>query len=99
MYFDSQDVKLIGEAEEKLPLKDRIGYLLQEHHGLEVKDIASMLEKAEGTIRKTLHRNTEAFAQHKTANGPVYWTTKGKVLDDSLIDQSDFNEFGPPITT
>ena len=70
------DVKLIEEVESKLPLKDQIGTLLDEHGHLEVKDIASMLEKPEGTIRKTLHRNTFLFEQAKNGGGPTAWSMK-----------------------
>ena len=74
--FEDADVKLIEEVESKLPLKDQIGTLLNEHGHLEVKDIASMLEKPEGTIRKTLHRNTYLFEQAKNGAGPTAWSMK-----------------------
>ena len=92
VYFDLQDVKMIGEAEEKLPLKERMVYLLQEHELLEVKDIAAMLERAEGTVRKTLHRHPATFFQYKNGSGPVAWKLNGS---DVAVTYEDEDIFGP----
>ena len=92
VYFAPTDVKFIGEAEEKMPIKERIMFLLQEHEALEVKDISSMLERSEGTIRKTLHRN-DAFSQFKSPDGPTLWSLK-QTLPPGTFDDED--EFGPP---
>ena len=75
-----------------MPIKERIIYLLQEHETLEVKDMSSMLERSEGTIRKTLHRN-DVFTQFKSSDGPTLWSLK-KTLPPGTFDDED--EFGPP---
>tara|TARA_R110000824_G_scaffold238121_5_gene426885 strand:+ start:4511 stop:5773 length:1263 start_codon:yes stop_codon:yes gene_type:complete len=89
VFFEDADVKLIEEVESKLPLKDQIGNLISEHGHLEVKDIASMLEKNEGTIRKTLHRNVSLFEQAKNGAGPTAWSMKSVAVSDDISDLLD----------
>jgi hypothetical protein len=91
VFFDPMEVKYIGDAEEKLPLKERIVYLLQEHGQLDIKDIAAMLERAEGTIRKALHRNGSTFTQSKNGSGPSNWLLKGT----EAVEVAEAETFGP----
>jgi predicted Zn-ribbon and HTH transcriptional regulator len=90
VYFDTKEVKFITEAEEKLPMKERIVFLLQEHGNLEVKDISSMLEKSEGSIRKTLHRHGSSFIQIKNGKDPAVWSLKGEHPIGILAEEDIF---------
>ncbi len=99
VYFDSQEVKLISEVEEKLPLKDRIYNLLEAHESLDVKELASMLDRTDGTIRKTLHRNENIFYNLKEGGKSGVWIlaeTSDQVAPNVNIFE-DEDIFGPAV--
>jgi hypothetical protein len=82
VYFNEQEISMVPEAEEKLPLRERIEHLLASEGELPVADIAQMLERAEGTIRKTLHRSSQ-FKVSKNGAQSAHW---------ALASQADLTE-------
>jgi RNA polymerase sigma-70 factor, ECF subfamily len=46
----------IGIALEALPAKQRTAFILKNHQGLSIKEIAAMMDTAEGTVKVHLHR-------------------------------------------
>jgi len=45
-----------GAALEALPAKQRTAFILKNHHGLSIKEIAETMQTAEGTVKTHLHR-------------------------------------------
>ena len=53
----------VGEALEALPAKQRTAFILKNHQGLSIREIAEMMETAEGTVKVHLHRAVTALRQ------------------------------------
>jgi RNA polymerase sigma-70 factor (ECF subfamily) len=53
----------VGAALETLPAKQRTAFILKNHQGLSIKEIAAMMETAEGTVKVHLHRAVTALRQ------------------------------------
>ncbi len=51
----------IGAALEALPPRQRTAFILKNHQGLSIKEIAEMMETAEGTVKVHLHRAVNAL--------------------------------------
>jgi RNA polymerase sigma-70 factor (ECF subfamily) len=51
----------VGLALEALPPKQRTAFILKNHRGLSVKEIADVMETAEGTVKVHLHRAVKAL--------------------------------------
>jgi RNA polymerase sigma-70 factor (ECF subfamily) len=56
----------VGVALEALPPKQRAAFLLRNHQGLSIRDIAKVMETAEGTVKVHLHRAV-ATLRHRLA--------------------------------
>jgi len=59
----SQLSRRVGAALELLPAKQRTAFILKNHQGLSIKEIAEMMETAEGTVKVHLHRAVTALRQ------------------------------------
>ena len=46
----------ISEALEALPAKQRTAFILKNHQGLSIREIAEIMQTAEGTVKVHLHR-------------------------------------------
>jgi RNA polymerase sigma-70 factor (ECF subfamily) len=46
----------VGEALEALPARQRTAFVLKNHQGLSIKEIAALMDTAEGTVKVHLHR-------------------------------------------
>jgi RNA polymerase sigma-70 factor (ECF subfamily) len=53
----------IGAAIETLPAKQRMAFILKNHQGLSIREIAETMETAEGTVKVHLHRAVTALRQ------------------------------------
>jgi RNA polymerase sigma-70 factor, ECF subfamily len=53
----------VGAALEALPAKQRTAFILKNHQGLSIKEIAEMMQTAEGTVKVHLHRAVTALRQ------------------------------------
>lgn len=53
----------VGSALEALPAKQRTVFILRNHQGLSIKEIAETMETAEGTVKVHLHRAVMALRQ------------------------------------
>lgn len=53
----------VGEALQALPPKQRTAFILKNHQGLSIKEIAEMMQTAEGTVKVHLHRAVTALRQ------------------------------------
>ena len=53
----------IGAALEALPPKQRTAFILRNHEGLSIREIAQMMQTAEGTVKVHLHRAVAALRQ------------------------------------
>ena len=53
----------VGAALETLPAKQRSVFILRNHQGLSIREIAEMMETAEGTVKVHLHRAVTALRQ------------------------------------
>jgi len=53
----------IGAALETLPAKQRMAFILKNHQGLSIREIAETMETAEGTVKVHLHRAVTALRQ------------------------------------
>jgi RNA polymerase sigma-70 factor (ECF subfamily) len=53
----------VGAALEALPPKQRTAFILKNHQGLSIKEIAEMMQTAEGTVKVHLHRAVTALRQ------------------------------------
>jgi RNA polymerase sigma-70 factor, ECF subfamily len=57
----SQLSEKIGEALEALPPKQRTAFILKNHQGLSIREIAEIMQTAEGTVKVHLHRAVRAL--------------------------------------
>ena len=53
----------VGAAIELLPAKQRTAFILKNHQGLSIREIAETMETAEGTVKVHLHRAVTALRQ------------------------------------
>jgi RNA polymerase sigma-70 factor, ECF subfamily len=53
----------IGQALEALPPKQRTAFILKNHQGLSIREIAEIMQTAEGTVKVHLHRAVTALRQ------------------------------------
>jgi RNA polymerase sigma-70 factor (ECF subfamily) len=53
----------IGAALEALPPRQRTAFILRNHEGLSIREIAQMMQTAEGTVKVHLHRAVTALRQ------------------------------------
>lgn len=53
----------IGAALAELPAKQRTAFILKNHQGLSIQEIAEVMESAEGTVKAHLHRAVMALRQ------------------------------------
>jgi RNA polymerase sigma-70 factor, ECF subfamily len=53
----------VGAALEALPPRQRTAFILKNHQGLSIKEIAEMMQTAEGTVKVHLHRAVTALRQ------------------------------------
>jgi RNA polymerase sigma-70 factor (ECF subfamily) len=53
----------IGAALEALPPKQRTAFILRNHEGLSIREIAQMMQTAEGTVKVHLHRAVASLRQ------------------------------------
>jgi RNA polymerase sigma-70 factor (ECF subfamily) len=53
----------VGEALEALPARQRAAFVLKNHQGLSIREIAELMETAEGTVKVHLHRAVTALRQ------------------------------------
>lgn len=61
--FASQLSSRVGAALERLPPKQRTAFILKNHEGLSIREIAETMETAEGTVKVHLHRAVTALRQ------------------------------------
>lgn len=59
----SQLSRKVGVALETLPPKQRTAFILKNHQGLSIKEIAKTMDTAEGTVKVHLHRAVTALRQ------------------------------------
>ena len=55
--------RAIGAALETLPARQRTAFVLKNHQGLSIKEIAELMETAEGTVKVHLHRAVTALRE------------------------------------
>jgi RNA polymerase sigma-70 factor (ECF subfamily) len=60
----SQFSRKVGVALEALPPKQRTAFILKNHQGLSIREIAEVMESAEGTVKVHLHRAVTALRQN-----------------------------------
>jgi RNA polymerase sigma-70 factor (ECF subfamily) len=53
----------VGVALQALPPKQRTAFILKNHQGLSIKEIAEVMETAEGTVKVHLHRAVTALRE------------------------------------
>jgi RNA polymerase sigma-70 factor (ECF subfamily) len=53
----------VGAALEALPPRQRIAFILRNHEGLSIREIAQTMQTAEGTVKVHLHRAVTALRQ------------------------------------
>ncbi len=53
----------VGAALDALPPRQRAAFVLKNHQGLSIKEIAELLETAEGTVKVHLHRAVRALRE------------------------------------
>jgi RNA polymerase sigma-70 factor (ECF subfamily) len=53
----------IDAALQALPTKQRTAFILKNHQGLSIKEIAELMQTAEGTVKVHLHRAVTALRQ------------------------------------
>lgn len=53
----------VGQALEDLPARQRTAFILKNHQGLSIKEIAELMETAEGTVKVHLHRAVTALRE------------------------------------
>jgi len=53
----------VGEALEALPARQRTAFVLKNHQGLSIREIAELMETAEGTVKVHLHRAVTALRE------------------------------------
>ena len=54
----------VGEALELLPPKQRTAFILKNHEGLSIREIAEIMQTAEGTVKVHLHRAVRALREN-----------------------------------
>ena len=54
----------VGVALEALPANQRTAFILKNHQGLSIKEIAEVMESAEGTVKVHLHRAVKALREN-----------------------------------
>ena len=54
----------VGEALETLPPKQRTAFILKNHQGLSIREIAEIMQTAEGTVKVHLHRAVTALREN-----------------------------------
>lgn len=54
----------VGVALQALPPKQRTAFILKNHQGLSIKEIAEVMESAEGTVKVHLHRAVKALREN-----------------------------------
>jgi RNA polymerase sigma-70 factor (ECF subfamily) len=59
----SQLSRKVGVALEALPPKQRTAFILKNHQGLSIKEIAEVMQTAEGTVKVHLHRAVKALRE------------------------------------
>jgi RNA polymerase sigma-70 factor (ECF subfamily) len=59
----SQLARKVGAALDKLPANQRTAFILKNHQGLSIKEIADVMETAEGTVKVHLHRAVRALRE------------------------------------
>jgi RNA polymerase sigma-70 factor (ECF subfamily) len=55
--------RAVGAALETLPARQRAAFVLKNHQGLSIKEIAELMETAEGTVKVHLHRAVTALRE------------------------------------
>jgi RNA polymerase sigma-70 factor, ECF subfamily len=60
----SQLSRKVGLALQDLPPKQRTAFILKNHQGLSIKEIAEVMETAEGTVKVHLHRAVTALREN-----------------------------------
>jgi RNA polymerase sigma-70 factor (ECF subfamily) len=60
----SQLSRKVGVALEGLPANQRTAFILKNHQGLSIKEIAEVMETAEGTVKVHLHRAVKALRKN-----------------------------------
>lgn len=53
----------VGEALQDLPAKQRTAFILKNHQGLSIREIAEVMQAAEGTVKTHLHRAVTTLRQ------------------------------------
>lgn len=53
----------VSQALDDLPARQRTAFVLKNHQGLSIKEIAELMETAEGTVKVHLHRAVTALRQ------------------------------------
>jgi RNA polymerase sigma-70 factor (ECF subfamily) len=61
--FAGQISRKIEAALKTLPAKQRTAFILKNHQGLSIKEIAAVMETAEGTVKVHLHRAVTSLRQ------------------------------------
>jgi RNA polymerase sigma-70 factor (ECF subfamily) len=61
--FAGQFSRKVGVALEALPAKQRTAFILKNHQGLSIREIAEMMQTAEGTVKVHLHRAVTSLRQ------------------------------------
>lgn len=61
--FAKQLSRRVGAALEALPPKQRAAFILRNHHGMSIREIAETMEAAEGTVKVHLHRAVVALRE------------------------------------
>lgn len=59
----SQISQRVGVALAALPVKQRTAFILRNHQGMSIREIAEMMQTAEGTVKVHLHRAVTALRQ------------------------------------
>jgi RNA polymerase sigma-70 factor, ECF subfamily len=60
----AQQISLrVGEVLASLPARQRTAFVLKNHQGLSIKEIAELMETAEGTVKVHLHRAVTALRE------------------------------------
>ena len=63
MALAAQLSRKVSVALEALPPKQRTAFILKNNQGLSIKEIAEMMQTAEGTVKVHLHRAVTALRQ------------------------------------
>jgi RNA polymerase sigma-70 factor (ECF subfamily) len=61
--FAGEFSRKVGVALDALPAKQRTAFILKNHQGLSIKEIAEMMQTAEGTVKVHLHRAVTSLRQ------------------------------------